>query len=391
MAYQKTVREYGLKVGFFSYRDIKDRVDYDVKLAVVDTLRAFCLSEFTSVAQYAAHHSVSRLVVPLIQKYIGLMESGKQNVTHEFYLKYFHILLATGHIKFNTFDLVMLDEAGDLNPVTLEIFKLIPAKRKIMVGDPFQNIYSFNGTINGFEAMKDKAVSMPMTQSFRVADHIALRVENFCQIHLDPKMTFRGVHYEDKTITTSAFISRTNGALISEMIDLNKTKTPYNLIRPAKQIFQIPLLLLGLKPRGFISNAQYKHLQDDVNAYYRDRSIAADGTSLLGYILQQHPDDVNLKSAVNLILKHGPLAVMDCHKTAASHEGTKHPYTLTTAHSSKGLEFDHVTIADDFNTQIGGLVDIKPEDRAPEDQELFRLYYVACTRAKKSIANAQHL
>jgi len=391
MAYRNTVPVYQLKIGFFSYRNIKDRADYDVKLSVVDTLRDFCLSEFVSVADYCKHHDVSKYVAVLVTKYINLMESGQIDVTHEFYLKYFHILLATNHLEFPTFDLIMLDEAGDLNAVTLEIFKLLPATRKIMVGDPFQNIYSFNGTINGFEAMKHEATAMPMTQSFRVADHIALRIESFCQSHLDPDMKFRGVQYDDQSIESSAFISRTNSALISEMIDLNKAGTPYNLIRPAKQIFQLPLILLSLKPRGFISNPQYKHLQDDVNDYYSDRSIADSGRSLLSYLLQCHPDDVNLKSAVNLILKHSPAAVLECYKTAASHEGTTHPLTLMTAHSSKGLERDHVTIADDFNQQLAPLIDIKPEYRAPEDQELFRLYYVAVSRSKKSISNAVHL
>jgi len=336
LAYQYTVPVYQLKIGFFSYRNIKDRADYDIKLSVVDAMRDFCLSKYTSVSDYCNENSVSRYVATLLAKYINLMESGQIDVTHEFYLKYFHILLATGHIEFDDYDLIMLDECGDLNPVTLEIFKLLPSSKKIMVGDEHQQIYSFNHTINGFEVLKDEGIQLHLTNSFRVSDHIALRVEAFCQAHLDPDMKFRGVHYDDTSIESSAFISRTNSALISEMIDLNKAGTPYNLIRPAKQIFQLPLILLSLKPRGFISNAQYKHLQDDVNDYYADRSIADSGRSLLSYILQCHPDDVNLKSAVNLILKHSPAAVLECYKTASSHENTHHPMTLTTAHSSKG-------------------------------------------------------
>jgi len=391
LAYSNTVRPYKLSIGFFSFRDIKEKIQYEDKAAIVDTLRDFCLSEHTSVSAYADTVAISPKITKLVIKYMNDMQDGKIGCTHEFYLKLYHILLATGQIQHDNFDLLMLDEAGDLNPVTLEIFKLLPATKKIMVGDENQNIYSFNGTINGFEVMKDVGIHMHMTQSFRVADHIALRVEAFCQSHLDPGMKFRGVKYDDQSIESSAFISRTNSALISEMIDLNKAGTPYNLIRPAKQIFQLPLILLSLKPRGFISNPQYKHLQDDVNDYYSDRSIADSGRSLLSYILQCHPDDVNLKSAVNLILKHSPAAVLECYKTASSHENTHHLMTLTTAHSSKGLEFDHVTIADDFNQQLAPLIDVKPEYRAPEDQELFRLYYVAVSRSKKSISNAVHL
>ena len=333
LAYANTVRPFNLRVGFFSYRDIKTKMCYEDKLAVVDTLRDFCLSEFTTVSDYTDSVSTSQAVSSHVKKALDDMQEGRLDVTHEFYLKMYHILLANGHIDCEPYDLLMLDEAGDLNPVTLEIFKLLPATRKVMVGDKNQNIYSFNGTINGFEAIGPECTPMYMTQSFRVDEDIAESIEAFCQKELDSSMIFKGVHYDDKSIVTSAFISRTNGALIAEMITLNRSNSPYNLVRPAKQIFMLPLLLLGLKPHGFIANPQYKHLQVDVDEFHKGRSGS---TSLLSYILKVHNDDVQLRTAVGLILKYSPKGVLDAFRQAASHEGTKHSHTLCTAHSSKG-------------------------------------------------------
>ena len=360
-------------------------------MALTDLIESFCLSSFTSMESYAKSVSTSTFLAKLAMKYLDNMSTGTISCTHSFYLKMFHILLASGAVTYDEpFDLLMLDEAGDLNPVTLEIFKLLPATKKVMVGDENQNIYSFNGTINGFKAMEDVGVHMSMTQSFRVSDHIALRVENFCKNHLNERISFRGVPYEDKSITTSAFISRTNAALIGEMIDLNNRKDPYNLVRPAKTIFRLPLLLIGLKPGGFITDPEYKFLQDDVKKYYLDRELMRE-MSLFGYIARCHPDDINLKSAITLITRHSAKSVISAYESAKSHEGTHHPHTLCSAHSSKGLEFDHVEIASDFNSLLDKIVDIPIEGRTRQEQEEMRLYYVATTRAKKSLSNADHL
>ena len=54
-------------------------------------------------------------------------------------------------------------------------------------------------------------------------------------------------------------------------------------------------------------------------------------------------------------------------------------FLLLTAHSAKGLEFDHVVVLDgDWNQPGGG----------NDADEQRRLYYVAMTRAKKTLALA---
>ena len=302
LAYRSTVKPYKLTVGFFSHRDVKVSVTYEDKVAIVDTLRDFCLSPHTSIDDYTLSTAVSPVIAKHVKEYLSQMQSGSISCTHDFYLKMFHILLDNGSLVFDTFDLLMLDEAGDLNPVTLEIFKLLPATRKLMVGDEHQNIYIFNGTINGFEEVGDDCTHMRMTQSFRVSAPIAEQIQTFCRRELDPEMVFKGIPIEDKSIHSSAFISRTNGALISEMIDLNNTKTPYNLIRTAKQIFQLPLILIGLKPQGFVANPQFKFLQEETNTYAASRALKTTYPTLYSYLLKTHSEDITLRSAISLIM-----------------------------------------------------------------------------------------
>ena len=392
LAYGPTVREHSLKVGFFNYRTITEKLDYDSKLELIELIRAFCLSDSLDFESYASEESPR--IVSIALKYLSLMQSGSIECTHEFYLKYFHILLSEG-LEYDPFDFIALDEAGDLNPVTLEIFKLLPSDRKIMVGDPYQNIYSFNHTINCFSAMAGKGTLFRMTQSFRVSSPIAQGIQTFCNKYLDPSMVFKGIDQIHAPIKTRAFISRTNGALIGKMIELNRTATKYGLTRPVKQIFQLPLIICSLKPRGFISLPEYKHLQDDVNFYHTNSEIRTTHKSLLGYLKDKHSDDIQLQTVIGLVLKYGPKAIIECSIEAKRHEASDQTYLLGTAHSMKGLEFDEVEIADDLNKSTASVLlalsSKTVEDLTVSERSELNLYYVACSRAKQSLLNAEFI
>lgn len=216
LAYANTVKPYKLKIGIFSYRSISEKIHYDLKCEVVDTLKQFCLSRHLSVEDFADEYETSPLVSKLVEKYLDQMQEGTIECTHDFYLKYFHLLLATESIEFEPFDIIMLDESGDLNEVTLEIFLLLPAEKKVAVGDKHQNIYTFNHTINAFEILKDRGVEFSLSQSFRVSDKIANKIQFFCRKYLDKDMKFSGIEYKDKSISSRGFVARTNSYLIDK-------------------------------------------------------------------------------------------------------------------------------------------------------------------------------
>ena len=136
IAYQGVVKAYNLRVGNFTYRDIKEvGITYDHKLEILELIREFCLSSHTTFDDFASGLEVTEFTTKLCNKYLSLMESGTIECTHDFYLKFFHLALRNQLVTYEPFDFIMLDEIGDVNEVTLEIFRLLPARIKVGTGD----------------------------------------------------------------------------------------------------------------------------------------------------------------------------------------------------------------------------------------------------------------
>lgn len=391
LAYRNTVKALGLKVGLFNWRSIKEKISYENKLSYVDLIKTFCLSSYTCFEEFAKNRELTETQVKISKKYLEAMYTGAIECSHDFYMKMFHMLLAENQIVFPKQDFLLLDEAGDTNEVILEIVKLLPAKIKILVGDDCQNIYAFNHTINAFERMKGQGSYFGLTQSFRVSAQIADRIEQFCQAHIDPLMTFKGVQVLDSTIETKAFIARTNASLIATMLSLHGTNMPYRLLRTPEEIFKVPLMLAYVKYQGTITEPAYRHLQDDIDNWYEDPNLRQKYKSPLSYLQSLYDKDPVLCTAVRLVLKLGRSELIATFEKAKKRNSPNAKLCLGTAHSVKGLEFDEVVIGDDLNTVISSIFESAVgEFTADEIQEL-NLYYVACSRAKKSLVNAVHL
>ena len=384
-----------LKLGKFTYRQIQESIEYDFKCEIVEHLRAFCLSSFLDIDQYVETQELSPRLIEYLHKYLDQMLSGKTECTHDFYLKLYHIMLANGNVSYKPFDIIALDESGDLNPVTLEIFKLLPAKKKIMVGDPHQNIYQFNHTINCFSVMNGQGIYLPMTQSFRVDHKIASRIQKFCQSYLSEDMAFEGIEIKNPVITSRAFISRTNSALIRKLMELNRLGIPYGTIRDVKDIFSLPLTLCALKPGGFTASSEYKYLQDDANTYGKSKELQERYKTLLVYLKSLHENDLALQQAISIIFQYGKADIISCYEQSKKHEKLKQNYMIGTVHSCKGLEFDHVELADDMNQAISNIIlSIKLNDNyelSPEERAELNLYYVGCSRSRVELKNAKYL
>ena len=392
LAYRNTVKTLGLRVGYFSYRDIKEKFTYDIKLWYVDMFRLFCLSKHTSVSEFAKEHELEPHHASVLEKYMELMFSGTIECTHDFYLKIFHMYLADGSLTFPEQDFLLLDEAGDVNEVILEIFKLLPAKVKVAVGDDNQNIYAFNHTVNAFVLMKGQGTYFRLTKSFRVSERIAERIEKFCKAVISPDMSFTGIPVTDNTIETRAFISRTNGGLISAIIDLNESNIAYNLVRDPSEVFKIPLMLCFLKHNGSITDPAYSHIQDDVNDWYESPDLMRKYKSPIAYLQSKYTDDVNLNAASRLVMNFGRKIIFDAYEKAKKHKNNSNSKVfLGTAHSVKGLEFDEVMIMEDLNRVVSKVFENLTGIYTDEEIQELNLYYVACSRAKKSLNGAIHL
>jgi len=386
-------KSYSLSTHNLTHRDMDQSLEYEERVEVLFHLERFYTSKFTTVEEYAEENDLSSQYTKAIAKFFLEVQNHKALCTHNFYLKIYHILLADGTINYpEPFDLLMLDEFGDTNEITLEIFLHFPAILKIVTGDPYQNIYSFNHTINGFEALKGVGETRTLSQSFRCSTAIADALESFCRRHLDSSFVFRGTEHADNTIRTEAIISRTNSGLIRYMIEMCAIDEKFNLTKEAKHIFATMLTLMNLKEGVKIFEPSLKFIQKDVDYYFKSPTAKVKYKSCLAYIKFKHEkEEPNIKIAINTIMKYGASKIYEAYKFAKECELTNydHATTLTTCHSSKGLTYDKVIVADDFN--LDDILEMKVDERSHQDTEELRLYYVCISRARLQVENAIYL
>jgi F-box protein 18 (helicase) len=261
----------------------------------------------------------------------------------------------------------MVDEAQDANPVTLEVFKLLPARKKIMVGEIHQQIFGFNGTVNGFEVLNYPQLSL--TKSFRCSKEIANKVQAFMRKHLDANYVFEGTDHTDSP-TKKAYLSRTNNALLSKMSDLVARKVSFNTTRNINEYFALPLSILTAERGGSVYYPQYKWLEAE-----------AKKSKDLREKLSEYIHDINLKSALYAL--ESIRDIWGLFNKAKKVIDPKSSIILSTAHSSKGLTLD--------STEILSSWEMPDKDECENYEEELRLIYVGATRAKQELLNADHL
>jgi superfamily I DNA/RNA helicase len=403
LAYRAIVRQWGLQVGWFNPRDVvADDLDYKGKKQVVSVLDKFLNSNSVDAKGYCETNKISEATKYYVMEHLDMMANGVIASPHSFYLKMYHILLVTEGIPAPETDLLLLDEAGDVNAVTLDIFTHIKAKKKVMVGDASQNIYQFNHTINGFQVLKDEGVTVKLTRSFRVSDVIASRIEKFMQTNIDTSFDFKGRSYPvDHVPVTKGYISRNNTGLVEEMLRLQEDNICFHTTRKAELIIELPLVLANLGNGKKIENSKFKHieaLRASWEKQSKDPVFTTQYSTPLKYAKSKLQEDDEFNYGVDLLTKYTPRKINSLIKYAA--ECAKKPSTLilSTGHSSKGLEFDAVEIAPDFNVALTKAKknlkeatktnNIKAIEAASSE---FLLYYVACSRAMVELINAKHL
>lgn len=410
MIYPKEIQEDRQRLEY--YNNYLLYLEYSRKDLITAIILRFLTSKYIKFIDFVKEQYTDILEpeeVVIATSYINMMKDKHVPITHSFYLKMLHIFMHLGKIKLDKFDLVMLDEAGDINEVTLEIFNLIECDKKIMVGDDQQNIYSFNATINGFKATENIGTTFDLSKSYRVSQCIAEHMEVFCKTYLNKDMVFKGVEYTEEMLTpederTVAYIFRTNAGIVDQMLELEKNNKPYNVSRSIESLFRIHRTLIFCKAGGTVYDQDLQFIQQDCDEWTNDIRIQKEYPKFYSYLLKKNENNVQLKTAIQTILKYGAQTVLSIYKQAKAHEdhsGT-HQITLTTSHASKGNEWDVVHIGEDMNKM---LTDIKQnykdvfesnklhpsEILTNSELEEFRLYYVAGTRGKLKVYNAKHL
>lgn len=354
----------------YTVLDISEMFDIDFETAnfALISFNEFCNSNkkgFTR-KEYNEKQEI-KIAYELFKK----MKNREIQITHSFYLKEFELIVSD---KPNLFDftVILLDEAQDSNEVTLSIFNSFFAK-KIFVGDPNQAIYSFRNCVNAFDIVKCN-YQLRITDCYRCSANILERA-NFLLQH------FKHIDYKIKSkqkenipsAPTKAVITRTNAKII-ELISKQSDKN-YVLLKNPNDIFKNSIVFVN-----FLKNRKEKI---DYNNFVFLKKCKNE-QQLKEYIEQS--GSIELKSAFRIAKIYGD-RIFKLYRIAKENYNKKKSleniYYLTTAHTSKGLEFDCVELTNDFPDLFSLLEQkINNEECNTNIIEEINLYYVAITRAK---------
>lgn len=289
-------------------------------------------------------------------------------MTHDTYVKLFEL---SGEDL--GYDIIFGDEFQDVNPAFLSILRNAQqAKRIVVVGDEFQSIYQFRGSQNMMKETSTYGVELPLTACFRFGPKVA-DIAN--KILSDRKPLEHPL--EGKGFNTVV------GGFQTDVVDYSK---PYTII------FRKNLTLL-VEAMDRIANGEdininvdtkdFIAMVDSVNALRRGDMDKVKHETVLPYaswdeFVQDADSDPDAKRLLNIIVSG---KAQNIAYTLRMHRNSPNAkVTLTTAHKSKGLEWDQVVVANDFPSNY----DKRGEWVGLEESER-NLLYVANTRCIKCL------
>ncbi|GAB2326660.1 UvrD-helicase domain-containing protein [Streptomyces variabilis] len=293
--------------------------------------------------------------------------SNKIFFDHDDYLK----IWALSNPRLN-FDTIFFDEAQDINPVLKKVIQDQDAQI-IVVGDSNQAIYEFRGAIDALQDWPADVV-LPLTQSWRFGPAVA-EVGNEYLALLESDLRLEGAPTLDTTLGAveepDAILTRTNVGAISAVFAGFEAGKRVALVGGGRDIEDI-----ARAARDLQQGRRTKH--PELSAF--------ENWSEVKEYAESDEDARTLQMFVRLVDRYTPQGLInmirDLVPEEARDEETRPELVVSTAHKSKGREWDVVQIWGDFpqpkeDTKTGDLV-------LPGKDEL-RLAYVTVTRARKRL------
>lgn len=353
---------------------------------VVDTLNGYLASadDFIGEAhiprrsyEFAMDQDISYLnsvfdAANLLWKKMVDPEDREVPMLHDGYLKAFSL----SKPDLSKYDVILVDEAQDLNPVTIAMVLYQKNARLIFCGDSHQQIYSFRGACNALDhpALKNSR-DLYLTQSFRFGPAVATVANNLLAFKGETrKVVGAGAKTQIKTALPSdapkpAHIHRTvMGVIDTAIAAASKGKRVYWVGGiEAYSIGNIEdLQKLSTKQVGEVKNKKLLNDYQDIDDYID---------------MAEETHDPEMKRAVKILKSYDNLAdrLKQMRRLSVKTEAEA-DIIVTTAHRCKGLEWDYVHLCEDF---------IDPLDRELDYDtrtEEINLLYVAVTRAKQAVS-----
>lgn len=372
---------------------IKDSGDYKLAEAIADIMKVYCQSAHKEITPdlivKAGISQKNENIVNMNKAYLEAgchyaialwkkLENNEIPPTHDFYLKYFEVHQFAK--KITEFDIIELDEAQDSNAATMSIIYQVPAKR-IYVGDEHQSIFEFRGTLN---AMNYADKLFYLTTTFRYIPDIAKIANEILNKYKREKVPIKSLANTSGYVDgVTAYLSRNNSSMIALIDSFIKEKKEFRTAKDPKELFAVALALLEFKTTRTVSDERFSYLRD-----FQDIEQVKE------YI--EDTNDNELKTAFSMVERYGQY-LKKLKAIASDYYKSKDDikYVLSTAHTSKGLEWDKVKLLSDFpdimkllkEAKIDSSLDLMKKFKAGDIQasniiQEINLYYVAVTRAR---------
>ncbi|MBF0289354.1 MAG: UvrD-helicase domain-containing protein [SAR324 cluster bacterium] len=366
--------EFGLKAN--TVMDALELEEYEAAKFTLETLHRFLVSADPTL--YSAHvPPLARLHYPpenmpdfvssartLWAKMTNELDKSVPMI-HDGYLKMYQL----SKPRLN-FDCILLDEAQDISPVIADIV-LSQGCVTILVGDPHQAIYGWRGAQDTMQKV-DATTTLYLAHSFRFGKNVASLANKILHTFKGEKEQLFGLNGSGKLGRVKGqytILARTNGALFSEAAELIKN---YKLgFIGGIHSYQFGLLV----DTYHLFNNQHEKIQDSyIRGFPNYPQLKK---------FAEEVEDFELMSRCRIVDKFEQSIPSLVNEIIDKAVDPKHAQIcLSTAHKSKGLEFDKVKLSNDF-TKL--LEDEKLISTDKTNSEEFNLVYVAVTRVRESL------
>jgi len=287
-------------------------------------------------------------------------------MTHDAYLKAFQLRRPK-----LAFDVILLDEAQDTNPVLQAIIAQQECQ-KILVGDRHQEIYGWRNAVNTLDKIALK--EYPLTHSFRFGENISqLANRLLSRLNEVRKIVGRG-----------------------QDLPLNQGFDPYQpyavMCRTNAKVFEVADFCLQRNISYTINGGleQITRLIESAYGLYQGDRKAPKSAELSLFNSWQEFSEVaeelnkaEWKTIVKFVETH-KMQTLDKIKKLGKHaqQSAQTHVFISTVHKAKGLGFDQVVLASDFEW---------PDEVHPTYRESLNVIYVAITRAKRVLVLPKNL
>lgn len=282
---------------------------------------------------------------------------GVMPFAHEHYLKLWQL----SHPTINA-DFILFDEAQDANPIMAAVIGEQTHAQRVYVGDSNQAIYEFTGAVNALAAI-DADHERMLTQSFRFGNEIAA-VANRVLAMLETSMRLVGTPTIASRVGTisgrSCTLTRTNACGIDTLLDAKRRELSVHFVGGGEDV------------ADFARAA--RDLQSGRGTSLPELALFDDWAEVKRYV-DEDDDGSDIKLMVDLVEKYGVPTILSA--LDGNVKESDADLVVSTAHKSKGREWEQVTIGPDF-------APVQKPNEPPRELNAseLRLLYVAVTRAR---------